>query len=294
MLKGKSIMSINTKTCVRCGILKEICEFRKDKNNKDGYIGRCKQCMKQYNKEYAENNKERLAKRRKVYNIENKERFQERNKKLRDKNKDRAKKYNKEYQEKNKEKIQERKREYNIKNKEKRRKYQKEYYLKNKEYIKELAKKYYQNNKENIKQYKKRYIKSNKDKINERARNYRNNNVNAKIAALVRTRIRETVKLNNSRKSNSSIKLLGCSIEFFREYLESKFTTGMTWENHGLYGWHIDHIIPCASFDLSDPAQQELCFHYTNMQPLWSTKEIAIIHGEDYNYLGNLEKGRLN
>jgi hypothetical protein len=48
----------------------------------------------------------------------------------------------------------------------------------------------------------------------------------------------------------------------------------MTWENHGKFGWHIDHIIPCASFDLTDLEQQKKCFHYTNFQPLWWRENI--------------------
>ena len=40
----------------------------------------------------------------------------------------------------------------------------------------------------------------------------------------------------------------------------------MTKENYGL--WHVDHIIPCASFDLTDPKQQKICFHWSNLQPL--------------------------
>jgi len=43
----------------------------------------------------------------------------------------------------------------------------------------------------------------------------------------------------------------------------------MTWENHGFDGWHVDHIKPCTSFDLTDLEQQKQCFHYTNLQPLW-------------------------
>lgn len=287
-------MSLIEKICVKCGVLKEISEFQRARKNKDGYIGKCRQCMKQYSEEYAERNKEKLKKNRKVYNKKNKERFEERNKKFREKNKDTKKEYNKMYQEKNKEKIREQKREYMATNKEKKRAYQKEYYLKNKEKLKEASKEYHRNNINYKKQYKKNYRQNNKDKINERARNYRNNNINARIAALTRTRIRETLKLNNAKKSSSSIKLLGCSIEFVREYLESKFTKGMSWDTHGLYGWHIDHIVPCASFDLSNPEEQEKCFHYSNLQPLWATKEIAALYGEDHNYIGNLEKGKLS
>lgn len=48
----------------------------------------------------------------------------------------------------------------------------------------------------------------------------------------------------------------------------------MTWENHGMRGWHIDHKRPCSSFDLSDPAQQCACFHFSNLQPLWATENL--------------------
>ena len=57
-------------------------------------------------------------------------------------------------------------------------------------------------------------------------------------------------------------------------YLESLFQEGMTWDNYNFYGWHIDHIIPIASFDLSDPEQQKKCFHYTNLQPLWASDNL--------------------
>ena len=125
-------------------------------------------------------------------------------------------------------------------------------------------------------------------------KNYKKNNppsLNLKISTLLSNRINGLLKSINSKKTSSSRQLLGCSIEFFREYLESKFTKGMSWENHGLYGWHLDHIRCCSSFDLSDLEQQKLCFHYTNYQPLWATTEIAMEYGEGQDYIGNIEKG---
>lgn len=71
-------------------------------------------------------------------------------------------------------------------------------------------------------------------------------------------------------KSDKTINLIGCSAIELKDYLESLFIDGMSWENYGSRGWHVDHIRPCASFDLSDPEQQEECFHYTNLQPLWA------------------------
>lgn len=94
-----------------------------------------------------------------------------------------------------------------------------------------------------------------------------------------RSRVRQALKLN--KKAHCTIDLLGCSPMELREYLESKFEDGMTWENRGLHGWHIDHIKPCASFDLSDPEQQKECFHYTNLQPLWAKDNLS--KGSHYN-----------
>jgi len=64
--------------------------------------------------------------------------------------------------------------------------------------------------------------------------------------------------------------LVGCSFEHLKKHLESQFQPKMSWNNYGKLGWHVDHIIPCASFDLTDPEQQKKCFNYTNLQPLWA------------------------
>lgn len=79
--------------------------------------------------------------------------------------------------------------------------------------------------------------------------------------------IRQALKMQGVRKVVRTMSLLGCSAPEFAAYLEARFQPGMTWENRRL--WHVDHIRPCASFDLRDPAQQKACFHYTNLQPLW-------------------------
>jgi hypothetical protein len=65
--------------------------------------------------------------------------------------------------------------------------------------------------------------------------------------------------------------LIGCSTEDLRNYLHSQFEPTMTWENYGKKGWHLDHIAPCAAFNLSDPLQVKLCYHYTNLRPVWAT-----------------------
>lgn len=85
-----------------------------------------------------------------------------------------------------------------------------------------------------------------------------------------RNRLRCAMKRAQTSKSTKSVKLLGCTWGQLRHHLEKQFARGMCWENHGLRGWHIDHIRPCASFDLTDLGQQATCFHFLNLQPLWA------------------------
>lgn len=82
-------------------------------------------------------------------------------------------------------------------------------------------------------------------------------------------RIIYALKRSGQKKKYAAEKFIGCTIEFLKTYLESKFTNEMSWDNRGFRGWHIDHIRPLSSFDLSDVEQQKQAFHYTNLQPLW-------------------------
>lgn len=88
-----------------------------------------------------------------------------------------------------------------------------------------------------------------------------------RTVALIRRRIHDAIKSQATSKASGSADLLGCSGKHASEWIESKFKRGMSWANHG--EWEIDHVIPCASFDLTDPKQQRMCFHFTNLQPLW-------------------------
>ena len=91
-----------------------------------------------------------------------------------------------------------------------------------------------------------------------------------KLAASVRTRMRECIKYGY--KSAKTEVLLGISIKNLKIYLENQFREGMTWETYGK--WHIDHIIPISSFDLSTVEEQKKAFHYTNLQPLWAKENL--------------------
>ena len=76
-----------------------------------------------------------------------------------------------------------------------------------------------------------------------------------------------------AQKHSGSLSLLGCDWEQLIGHLEAQFADGMSLENYA--EWHVDHIRPCASFDLEDPAQQRACFFWANLQPLWATDNLA-------------------
>jgi hypothetical protein len=101
--------------------------------------------------------------------------------------------------------------------------------------------------------------------------NWRKTSPTYKVIRNVRTRLRELIK----NRSIQTSELTGCTGKELVGYLEAQFKPGMTWDNYGIDGWHIDHIRPCASFDLTDPEQQKQCFHYTNLQPLWAADNLA-------------------
>jgi hypothetical protein len=153
--------------------------------------------------------------------------------------------------------------------------YRRQYYLKNKERTLAVNKLWSKNNIEKKRSIWRTYYYKNSKKLNQDKIKYRNE-VYAKdpyfrLYTCIRTRINKVIK--NNIKCKKTLNLLGIpNVKFLKKYLESKFKHGMTWEKRGLI--HIDHIIPCASFDLKDPKQQAKCFHYTNLQPLWAKENL--------------------
>lgn len=93
-----------------------------------------------------------------------------------------------------------------------------------------------------------------------------------KIKECMRSRVRGALK--NNYKSAATQTLIGCSIEELKSHIESLWREGMSWENYGFYGWHIDHIKPCYCFDFTKEEDQKACFHYSNLQPLWATENL--------------------
>jgi hypothetical protein len=116
-----------------------------------------------------------------------------------------------------------------------------------------------------------KYAKKARKKINLYFVNKKKQNVNFRITMNLRSRVGQAIKYN--AKNTSTKKILGCTIEFLKQYLQDKFTDGMSWDNYGK--WHIDHIIPCNNFNMTNEEQQQKCFHYTNLQPLWARDNLS-------------------
>ncbi len=244
--------------------------FHRNKGTKDGLRVYCKECHKQnvkkyaidnkkrvvaYKKEYREKNKERLRTSQKQHYAANKEKMALRNKKYRDNNKERISEQSKKYREQNKNKLLEKKKEYYQKNKEKFAEYHKQHYLENSDKIKARTKEWKQNNKA-------RRNKQHSEKMK--------SDLRYAIEIRLRTRVYMAIKKQYSTKAYKTKELIGCEIYKVIERLKTTMTPDMSWDNFLSGELHIDHIKPCAAFDLTDPEQQRECFHYKNLQLMWA------------------------
>lgn len=150
-------------------------------------------------------------------------------------------------------------------NREKRKAYQKQHYAENRDYCLVRQARYRKENAGAVKASSETWRKKNRHKVNAWHFAAYHSDPGFRMRRILARRLHKAVK---GRKSARTLELLGCSIEFLVQHLEKQFQPGMVWENYGP-AWHVDHIKPCAKFDLTDAAQQRECFHYSNLQPLW-------------------------
>ena len=174
--------------------------------------------------------------------------------------------------------------------------YKKEWYQKNKERMKEVSAEYYQKNKEAIakrmKEWGKEYREKQKNNIEAReakreydkewSKNKYRTDLTWKMSRILIKSLRNKLKRHLIKGTNpefsytkAASSLLGCTVEELKTHIENQFEDGMTWENWTRDGWHLDHIVPCSSFDLTKNEEQEKCFHYTNLQPLWAEDNLS-------------------
>ena len=117
-----------------------------------------------------------------------------------------------------------------------------------------------------------------KAKRRKRERRRRQEDKQYRIKQNLRRRIRIAMYKVHTKKSTFTLDLLGCTLTQFKQHLQSLFQPGMTWDNYGridgIRCWELDHIRPCASFDLTKTKQQKECFHFSNIQPLWHDENL--------------------
>ena len=154
-----------------------------------------------------------------------------------------------------------------------RKEYEKKYRAANRQKRAAQIKEYQAANKDKIQAQKKEYYAANKNKIlaqqNEYHKNRRATDFIYKLKGNIRSRLNKALK--GRVKIGSAVKDWGCTDEFLRAYLQSKFTEGMTLENYGL--WHVDHIIPLSSAETPEDILR--LSHYSNLQPLWAADNLA-------------------
>jgi hypothetical protein len=257
-----------TKVCKKCLIEKSIDGFYVEKRNKSGVMGSCKDCYNIITKTYRDNNTDKVKERSKKYYKNNIDKVKEIHKKYKENNYNEILVKQRKFREKNRKEINEKLKLWKSNNRER---------------VLAQNKKYREKNKEKVKEYRSKYRIENIVKINDNRKktqplinlylkNKRDNDPVYRLIINMRSRLKSYLKIKNINKKNRTFDLVGCAPEFLKEHLERQFKDNMNWDNYGLYGWHIDHIIPLSSAKTEEEIYK-LC-HYTNLQPLWAEENI--------------------
>jgi len=200
------------KSCCKCKLVRNKCDFGILKSSPDGYRYDCNICRK----EYRSSKKEHVKEKNTQYYYENKDTLLLKNK---------------------------------------------SYRLQNIETINQQRKEY--RNRPEIKQHIKRknteYLPIRKEQIKTK----RKSNLNFQLSEIMRSKLHKTLK----NQTTSYKKILGCDFDFLRQWIEFRFDKNMSWHNFGTY-WHIDHVLPINMFNFINESEKNICFHWTNLQPL--------------------------
>jgi hypothetical protein len=124
------------------------------------------------------------------------------------------------------------------------------------------------------------YRKANRVKVNAWKKTMYNRSKENQSDVYTQRRIKENIARRlrltlKGQKSQPTAELIGCSIEDFKTHLESTWYEGMSWENYGTHGWHIDHVIPCSAFDHDDDTERRACWNYRNLRALWGDENLV-------------------
>lgn len=216
-----------TKICSKCNMEKQIEDFINMKSSI------CKECQREYNRQYYYVHKSEITKKQKEYVKQHKEQIAQ---------------YQKQYVKLHKEQKAE---------------YDKIYYKQNKEARLNYQKQYKERNQDKVKMWRELY-KPVKNKN-------RQTNPKLRLDEAMGTAIWLSIKNNKAERPWEE--LVDYSLEDLIKHLELQFTPKMNWDNYGRNGWHIDHIIPKCQFNYTSPNDREfkICWSLMNLRPLWCT-----------------------
>ena len=272
------------KKCRLCQEKKELTDFNKKSRNNDGLENWCKACDKEKKNKYSSQNKYKLKEYfAQKYIEQKKERSEYAKKKYIEKKEERLSKA-KEYAQKNKESKAEYDKRYREQNKLKIAEYKKQWANENAEQIAERMRIYRQENAEKLSIEKSEYAKNNRPKINKTQSAYiKQRCAKDPLFKLAKNTRKMVSRYMIGEKSKRTQEIIGCSYEELKTHIEKQFTDGMTWENYGADGWHIDHIKPLAMAS----SEEEIIAsnHYSNLQPMWALdnlKKGATFEGVNY------------
>lgn len=242
------------KCCIKCGLTKPEDDFPWRSPN-GVRRNQCRTCDNAYKRNYyGVLNKDKTARTARAYRLKNREQFRESSRR---------------YYQTHKEQVLAKNRRNASANLERNRERIKKYYWKNRDLIGKQKRARYAARIEHNRKYARDWYKSNYVQILSRKRA----NPHYRIKTNIASRIAAALVRQSGMKAGRTVELIGCSMPDLRLYLESRFGDNMTWQNYGTY-WHIDHIIPCALFDLTKPSHQRRCFHFSNMQPMEAAENI--------------------
>lgn len=150
-------------------------------------------------------------------------------------------------------------------------------YRANSEVYKERMATRYSEKKDSILEANRAYQKKNKDSLRVYQRNYvrlrRRSDENFRLKCILRNIIWKSVTHSGKKRPGGrTAELLGYQPEDLKKHISMLMTKGMTWENYGK--WHIDHMRPLSTFDLSTVEGIQLANSLHNLQPMWAKKNL--------------------
>ena len=244
---------MRTKICKTCS--KELLIDQYHKPN----MGSCKECTNIKQKKDRLNNLEKRRESARLAYYKKREENLNRAKVYYEKTKESKAEYDKQYRQQNKQKIAE---------------YKKQYASENAEQIAERMRIYRKENSEKLSKEKSEYAKNNRPKINAKKSIYeKGRRAIDPLFRLTKNTRKMVSRYMLNGKCMRTQEIIGCTYEELKLRIEQQFTEGMTWDNYGINGWHIDHIKPLASATCEEDIIA--LNHYTNLQPLWCLDNLS-------------------